>query len=94
MNFIERLQTQDINEIDGVLYEDIKDIIINKEQLENILFTTKIMFLNNEGLVEFINKLMEYGYEDMALDYVENIYDKVVLDFSKFKSVYENRNKS
>jgi len=94
MNFIENVQMQSIDEIDAILYEDIKDILVSKEQLENILFTTKIMFLNNEGLVEFINKLMEYGYEDMALDYVENIYDKVVLDFSKFKSVYENRNKS
>ena len=93
MSFIETFQAQNIDEIDGVLYEDIKDILVSKEQLENILFTTKVVFIGNDGLMEFINKLMEYGYEDMALDYVENMYDKVVFDFSKFKSIYENRDK-
>jgi len=92
MSFIETLQAQHVDEIDGVLYEDIKDILVSKEQLENVLFTTRVMFLSNEELVEFMNKLMEYGYEDMALDYVENIYDKLTLDFSKLKKVHENKN--
>jgi len=73
-----------IDELDGILYNDIKDIL-DKTTLENILFTTKIMFVDNNELIEFMNKLNEYGYEDVALDYVENIYDKLVLDFSKLK---------
>jgi len=75
-------EVTDINELDGILYQDIKDIL-DKVTLENILFTTKVMFLDNEELIEFMNKLNEYGYEDVALDYVESIYDKLVLDFSK-----------
>jgi len=89
---LETLQIQNIDEVDGVLYKDIKDILVSKEQLENLLFTTRVMFLNNEELVEFMNKLMEYGYEDMALDYVENLYDKLTLDLSKFKKFYESKN--
>jgi len=92
MNFIETIYAQSVDEIDGVLYQDIKELLDDKEQLENLLFTTKIVFVNNEELVEFINKLMEYGYDDMALDYVENIYDKVPLDFSGIKKD-ENPNK-
>ena len=89
---MEEIVVNNIEEIDGVLYRDIKDVITSKELLENILFTTKLMFASNEELIEFINKLMEFGYEDIALDYVENIYDKAGFDFSKVKT-YENKNK-
>jgi len=88
---MQTLYTQNVDELDGILYQDIKEILKDKTQLENVLFTTKIMFLDNEELIEFMNKLMEFGYEDMALDYVENIYDKLVVDFSKFR--YENKAK-
>jgi len=78
---------ENINEFEGVLFEDVKHLLDKKETLENILFTTRVMFVNQEELVEFINKLMEYGYEDMALDYVENLYDTLgPLDFSEFKN--------
>jgi len=82
-----------VDEIEGVLYSDIKDLLNDKITLENLLFTTKIVFLNNEELVEFMNKLMQYGYEDMALDYVENVYDKIVIDFSNLKTLNENKTK-
>jgi len=77
----------DINELEGVLFQDIKELLNNKETLENLLFTTRVMFLNQDELVEFINKLIEYGYEDMALDYVESLHDKIgPLDFSDLRN--------
>jgi hypothetical protein len=86
LNIIET-KVENVNELEGVLFEDVKHLLDKKETLENILFTTKVMFLNQDELVEFINKLIEYGYEDMALDYVENLYDAVgPLDFSKLKN--------
>ena len=86
MDIIET-KIENINEFEGVLFEDVKHLLDKKETLENILFTTRVMFVNQEELVEFINKLMEYGYEDMALDYVENLYDTLgPLDFSEFKN--------
>jgi len=88
---MQTIYTQNVDELDGILYQDIKDILKDKTQLENVLFTTKIMFVDNSELIEFMNKLMEFGYEDMALDYVENIYDKLIVDFSKFR--YENKAK-
>ncbi|NPA55073.1 MAG: hypothetical protein GXO40_01750 [Epsilonproteobacteria bacterium] len=79
--------TEEIYELDGILYQDIKDLIFDKQSLENILFGPyKLIFVENEELVEFITKLTQYGYENMALDYVESIHDKILLDFSNFKT--------
>jgi len=81
---------ENIDEFEGILFEDVKHLLDDREKLENILFTTRIIFVNQGELVSFINKLMEYGYEDMALDYVESLYEKVgPLDFSDVKN--ENR---
>jgi len=91
MNVVENLTLEDVDSIDGILYNDIKELLDSKENLENILFTTKIMFINNEELIEFMNKLTTFGYDDIALDYVENLYDKVMIDFTKFH--YDNRSK-
>jgi len=91
MDMVEHITLDDINSIDGILYSDIKDILDSKEVLENVLFTTKIMFLDNKELIEFMNKLTMFGYDDIALDYVENLYDKVMVDFTKFK--YDNKSK-
>jgi hypothetical protein len=89
LNIIET-NAENINEFEGVLFEDIKHLLDRKETLENLLFTTRVMFVNQEELVSFINKLMEYGYEDIALDYVESLYDTLgPLDFSELKN--ENR---
>jgi len=91
-NFVEKIESNNIDDVDGILYKDIKHILNSKIEIENVLFTTRVMFLNNEELMEFMNKLMKFGYEDMALDYVENIYDKVTMDFSKLRR-YENNSK-
>jgi hypothetical protein len=89
LNLIET-KVQNINELDAILFEDIKYLLNDKESIENILFTTKVMFLNQDELVSFINKLIEYGYKDMALDYIESLYDTLgPLDFSELKN--ENR---
>jgi hypothetical protein len=89
LNLIET-KVQNINELDGILFKDVKHLLDKRETFENILFTTKIMFLNQDELILFMNKLIEYGYKDMALDYVERLYSTLgPLDFSELKN--ENR---
>jgi len=91
MDMIEA-KLENIDEFDGILYKDIKNIINSKQELENILFTTQLMFEDSSEVIEFMNKLMMYGYEDMALDYVEKLHNTPVkLDFSDFR--YENKDK-
>ena len=67
MDMIET-KLENIDEIDAILYKDIKDIINSKQNLESILFTTQLLFEDSSEVIEFINKLTMYGYEDMALD--------------------------
>ena len=90
--FVERIDNSNIDELDGIFYTDIKQFLNTKIEIENLLFTTKIMFQDNDELMEFMNKLMKFGYENIAFDYVENIYDKVTMDFSKLRK-YENSSK-
>jgi hypothetical protein len=84
---------QNPDEMDGVLYEDIKDKLNNKEEIENILFATRVVFMKKSELIEFMHKLMQFGYEDIALDYVEDLYDKAgIVDWAELKQ-YENSNR-
>ena len=91
MDMIET-KLENIDEIDGILYKDIKNIINSKQNLESILFTTQLLFEDSSEVIEFMNKLTMYGYEDMALDYVERLNNTPIkLDFSDFR--YENKDK-
>ena len=51
------------------------------------------MSLKKSELIEFMHKLMQFGYEDIALDYVEELYDKAgIVDWAELKQ-YENNNR-
>ena len=43
------------NEIDGIFFKDVKQIVKTKEDLENILLSTKVVFENKE-VSEYIQK--------------------------------------
>jgi hypothetical protein len=86
-----QIELQNIEELEGVLYKDIKEFLNSKEVFESVLFTTQLFFQSNEELLDFINKLIEFGYEERAFDYLENIPNKLTFDFSKLK--YENKYK-
>jgi len=77
---------------DGILYQDFKDILAGgagfKETFENIMFSTKVIITQKEDFIDFLDKLIENGFEEMALGYLENalsIYptDKSLLDLVK-----------
>jgi len=67
----ERLELED-----GILYEDFKKILDNgasfKDTFENIMFSTKVIITSKEDFIDFLDKLIEYDYADMALTYLEN----------------------
>jgi hypothetical protein len=72
------------NEFDGVLYKDVKNLLTSKENLENLLLSTKIIFENKDELLEFFQLLLDYGYKDVAISYFEeimmNIADFEIID--------------
>ncbi len=68
----ERLQQED-----GILYEDFLDILAHndddfKKVFENIMFSTKVIITRKEDFLEFLDLLIENGYYEMALNYLEN----------------------
>ena len=62
---------------DGILYEDFKQILEAnggdfKKVFDNIMFSTKVIITKKEDFLEFLDMLIENGYNEMALNYLEN----------------------
>jgi tetratricopeptide (TPR) repeat protein len=61
---------------DGILYSDFKNIIENgssfKETFENIMFSTRVIIADKEDFLEFLDSLIEHGFNKMALNYLES----------------------
>jgi tetratricopeptide (TPR) repeat protein len=61
---------------DGILYSDFKKIIEEgesfKDTFENIMFSTKVIITEKDDFVDFLDNLIEHGYSEMALTYLEN----------------------
>ncbi len=51
-----------------------------KEIFEDLIFSTKIIFLNKYEFYEFLNQLIENGYQDMSLEYIESLRKNIVYD--------------
>jgi len=61
---------------DGILYSDFKKLLDEgadfKETFENIMFSTKVIITEKEDFIDFLDKLIEHGFREMALTYLEN----------------------
>jgi tetratricopeptide (TPR) repeat protein len=65
----------------GILYEDFKKLVDEtknfKETFENIMFSTRVIITRKEDFIDFLDKLIEHKFIEMALSYLEsaiNIY--------------------
>ena len=60
---------------DGISYEDFKEIVQKEGDFravfENIMFSTKVLISKKEDFIDFLSKLIENGFEEMALSYIE-----------------------
>ncbi|QFR48463.1 hypothetical protein FJR48_01475 [Sulfurimonas lithotrophica] len=60
---------------DGILYSDFKKIIEEgatfKETFENIMFSTRVIITDKEDFLEFLDSLIEHGFNKMAINYLE-----------------------
>lgn len=61
---------------DGILYKDFKQILAEgegfKKTFENIMFSTRIIITKREDFLDFLDKLVENDFAEMALSYLEN----------------------
>lgn len=78
---IEALKADSIN---GILYEDFKQIAQTKESFkeafEDLIFSTKIVFTNKSDFYEFLNYLVDNNYQDISMDYIESLKKNVFYD--------------
>ena len=62
---------------DGILYEDFMSVLEQnggdfKKVFDNIMFSTKVIITKKEDFLSFLDMLIENGYNEMALNYLEN----------------------
>lgn len=61
---------------DGILYKDFKAIVDSgesfKEIFENIMFSTKVIITQKEDFIDFLENLIDNGFREMALSYIES----------------------
>ncbi len=74
---------------DGISYGDFVELIEQKgdfkEAFEDIMFSTKVIISTKEEFVDFIHRLVDAGYQDIALRYL----DSVSGHFGASQDIYE-----
>jgi len=67
----ERLELED-----GILYSDFKALLDEgaefKETFENIMFSTRVIISQKDDFIDFLERLIDHGFAEMALTYLEN----------------------
>ena len=64
-----------INAENGIKYEDFMRLVgvrgDFKKVFEDIMFSTKVIISRKEDFVDFLEKLLEHGFVDISLNYLE-----------------------
>ena len=70
----------------GILYQDFKTLVDSgedfKKTFENIMFSTRVIITKKEDFIDFLDNLIKYEYNDMALTYLENAINSYPADES------------
>ena len=61
---------------DGIMYDEFKELVKNESDFnrifENIMFSTRVIITEKEDFVDFLDNLIDHGYQEMALSYLES----------------------
>ncbi len=75
-DFFRSINSSKIDAIDGIMYEDFKQMIERrgsfKRAFEDLMYSTKIVISGHDDFIEFMNKLVDNGFKDVAINYLEN----------------------
>jgi len=96
LQMIEDVTTQTNESINAIDYHDFLQLEINrgsfKRAYEDIMYSTKVSITKKDDLVDFINKLIEHGFDSTAYSYLDGFnevfsYDKDLTDlYEKLES--------
>lgn len=60
---------------DGILYSDFKNVVEEQGDFrtvfENIMFSTRVLIAERDDFLDFLERLMDHGYEEIAMRYIE-----------------------
>jgi len=70
------VNNQSKEDINGIYFKDVKNIVKSKEELENILFSTKILFEEKRDVIDFFDLLIKYGLKENAIRYFEDLINE------------------
>ncbi len=60
----------------GIEYDDFKELVKNRgnftQAFEDIMFSTKVLISKKEDFIDFLDKLIENGFKDISLNYLES----------------------
>lgn len=61
---------------DGIMYTEFKELVKEESDFnrifENIMFSTRVIITEKEDFVDFLDNLIDHGYKEMALSYLES----------------------
>lgn len=61
---------------DGIMYKEFKELVQSENDFnrifENIMFSTRVIITEKEDFVDFLDNLIDHGYKEMALGYLES----------------------
>ena len=79
MEILKDLSSSTVEALDAIRYEDFKKLIKTRGSFriafEDIMFSTKVAIENKEDFFDFVNKLIDNGFENTAYTYLEGFND-------------------
>ncbi len=91
-----------LNEDNSIKYEDFIELVERrgsfKKTFEDIMFSTKVLISKKDDFVDFLDRLIENGFADISMNYIENailVYpnDKRLISLIKKVQNLEDTNK-
>jgi len=101
MRLLKEFSQSSVEDLDAINYNDFKKLIKQrgsfKVAFEDIMFSTKVAIENKEDFYDFISKLIDNGFNNMAYTYLEGFneyftYDKEISKL--YKKLEENQNET
>ena len=76
---------------DGISYSEFKELIQErgdfKRTFEDIMFSTRVMITDRDDFIDFLERLVEGGFHEMAANYIESALQAFPND-EKIRQIY------
>ncbi|MCT7513602.1 hypothetical protein [Aliarcobacter cryaerophilus] len=101
MDLLKELNLTTVNQLDAINYEDFQLLIKQrgsfKVAFEDIMFSTKVAIEKKEDFYDFVTKLIDNGFNNMAYNYLEGFQDYFFQDkeiVKLYKKLEEKQNET